>query len=58
MRYDEKGLIAPSKKPDNQYRTFTEEEAWGLQTHVSREIRKVLEEVDRGHEQTFTEKVA
>lgn len=60
--YEEKGLIAPPKEPDNRYRTFSEEEAWRLQTIVTlrrigmpvSEIKKVLAEVDRGHEHVVT----
>ncbi|SFJ46508.1 MerR family transcriptional regulator [Thermoflavimicrobium dichotomicum] len=54
--YEEKGLIAPLKNEENQYRVFTEKEAWRLQTIVSlrevgmpiEQIRQVLEKIDQG----------
>ncbi|WP_239615641.1 MerR family transcriptional regulator [Cohnella mopanensis] len=33
--YELKGLLSPSKQPDNRYRTFTEQDVWRLQTIVS-----------------------
>lgn len=33
--YEDKGLIAPSKQDDNQYRMFDEEDIWRLQTIVA-----------------------
>lgn len=53
--YEEKGLIAPQKQV-NQYRVFTEHDAWRLQTIVSLreigmplpEIKKVLAEIAEG----------
>lgn len=33
--YEAKGLIAPSKQPDNQYRRFDEEDIWRLQTIIA-----------------------
>ncbi|OBR64138.1 transcriptional regulator [Paenibacillus oryzae] len=33
--YEDKGLIAPSKQDDNQYRIFDEEDIWRLQTIVA-----------------------
>nr|WP_132944598.1 MerR family transcriptional regulator [Tumebacillus sp. BK434] len=57
--YEQKGLIAPDKNEENGYRTFTENEAWRLQTIISLrevgmgipEIKKVLDELDAGDEQ-------
>jgi putative AdoMet-dependent methyltransferase len=57
--YEEKGLITPKKEEQSGYRTFTEKEAWRLQTIISlREvgmpipkIKQVLEELDAGDEQ-------
>jgi putative AdoMet-dependent methyltransferase len=54
--YEEKGLISPQKQQDNQYRLFTEKDAWRLQMIISlrevgmpiEEIGNVLEEVDQG----------
>lgn len=53
--YEEKGLLAPAKHPDNGYRRFTEEDAWRLQTILALreagiavdDIRTVLERTDR-----------
>ncbi|WP_127489514.1 MerR family transcriptional regulator [Paenibacillus ehimensis] len=53
--YEEKGLLAPDKHPDNGYRRFTEEDAWRLQTILALreagiavdDIRTVLERTDR-----------
>jgi len=33
--YEDKGLIAPSKQADNQYRMFDEEDIWRLQTIIA-----------------------
>ncbi|BBI36395.1 MerR family transcriptional regulator [Cohnella abietis] len=33
--YEHKGLLSPSKHPDNQYRTFTDKDIWRLQTIIS-----------------------
>lgn len=57
--YEEKGLISPIKNQDNQYRLYSEKDAWRLQTIISlREtgmsitgIQKVLEGIDEGSEQ-------
>lgn len=57
--YEKEGLIAPKKGQGNQYRTFTENDAWRLQTIISlremgmsiKEIKKVLQEIDEGEEQ-------
>lgn len=57
--YEQKGLIQPGKNEENGYRTFTENEAWRLQTIISLrevgmgipEIKKVLDELDAGDEQ-------
>jgi putative AdoMet-dependent methyltransferase len=56
--YEEQGLITPQKEEENQYRTFSEKDAWRLQTIISlrelrmpiKEIKKVLEEIDEGEE--------
>ncbi|MEK3883305.1 MerR family transcriptional regulator [Paenibacillus sp. PL2-23] len=52
--YEGKGLIAPSKQADNQYRTFDEQDIWRLQTIIAlREagmsiphIREALSDID------------
>ncbi|TXK81873.1 MerR family transcriptional regulator [Paenibacillus sp. N3.4] len=58
--YEEKGLIAPDKQDDNQYRDFTEKHIWRLQTIISlREagmsidhIKKALQDIDgQDHEE-------
>lgn len=57
--YEQKGLITPDKNEENGYRTFTEKEAWRLQTIISLrevgmgipEIKRVLDELDAGDEQ-------
>lgn len=54
--YEEKGLISPYKQQENQYRYFTEKDAWRLQMIISlrevgmpiEEIGKVLAEIDQG----------
>ncbi|WP_082084223.1 MerR family transcriptional regulator [Paenibacillus beijingensis] len=56
--YEEKGILSPSKHPDNNYRIFTEQDARRLQTIISlrevgmslEEIKSVLEELDRGEQ--------
>lgn len=58
--YEEKGLIAPTKQDNNQYREFNEKDIWRLQTIISlREagmsvthIAKALEEIEgKDHEE-------
>jgi putative AdoMet-dependent methyltransferase len=57
--YEEQGLIDPQKDNENQYRTFSENDAWRLQTIISlremnmsiKEIKKILEGIDEGEEQ-------
>jgi DNA-binding transcriptional MerR regulator len=58
--YEDKGLIAPSKQDDNQYRQFDEEDIWRLQTIIAlresgmsvRDIRTALsEEAAQGNSQ-------
>ncbi|ASS74167.1 transcriptional regulator [Tumebacillus algifaecis] len=57
--YEEKGLITPQKDENNGYRSFSEHEAWRLQTIISLrevgmgipEIKKVLDQMDAGDEQ-------
>lgn len=54
--YEEKGLISPGKDHGNQYRIFTEKEAWRLQTIISlrevgmpiKKIKQVLNEMEKG----------
>lgn len=56
--YEEKGLLSPSEREDNQYRVFSENEVWRLQTILSlREIglsveavKKALEHIDQGNQ--------
>ncbi|WP_209847110.1 MerR family transcriptional regulator [Paenibacillus sediminis] len=56
--YEEKGLIHPAKQPNNDYRLFSENDAWRIQTISSlREvgmsidhIRAVLSELDDGND--------
>ncbi|MFC7441909.1 MerR family transcriptional regulator [Laceyella putida] len=55
--YEEKGLIQPTKQPDNGYRYFTEADAWRLSTILTlretgmplAQIKHVLDEIDAGH---------
>ncbi|RXZ83885.1 methyltransferase domain-containing protein [Paenibacillaceae bacterium] len=50
--YEAKGLIAPVKNTNNQYRSYTEQDIWRLQTIVTlREIGMPLEEIKKvlGH---------
>jgi putative AdoMet-dependent methyltransferase len=55
--YEEKGLIAPDKRDSNQYRQFTENEVWRLQTIVTLrevgmgldDIKTVLSQVELGN---------
>ncbi|WP_342561368.1 MerR family transcriptional regulator [Paenibacillus sp. FSL R7-0345] len=58
--YEEKGLIAPSKQDDNQYRMFDEEDIWRLQTIIAlresgmavSDIQTVLSDIEvRGNSQ-------
>jgi putative AdoMet-dependent methyltransferase len=57
--YEQEGLISLNKVNENQYRTFTENDAWRLQTIISlremgmsiKDIKKVLQEIDEGEEQ-------
>ncbi|WP_421616978.1 MerR family transcriptional regulator [Brevibacillus sp. TJ4] len=52
--YEEKGLIAPGKQEQNQYRSFSEKDIWRLQTILSLreagmsidDIKKVLSDMD------------
>jgi len=52
--YEGKGLIAPSKQDDNQYRMFDEEDIWRLQTIIAlresgmsvSDIRAALSDID------------
>jgi DNA-binding transcriptional MerR regulator/phospholipid N-methyltransferase len=54
--YEEKGLLAPLKHKENGYRTYTDEDAWRVQTIISlreigmpiEEIKKALHEADNG----------
>ncbi|MBA4494831.1 methyltransferase domain-containing protein [Paenactinomyces guangxiensis] len=54
--YEEKGLISPKKDQSNQYRIFSEKEAWRLQTIIAlrevgmpiEKIKQVLDEMDKG----------
>lgn len=54
--YEEKGLITPEKDPENNYRLFSEADAWQLQTIIAlrevgmtiREVKNILEEMDKG----------
>jgi putative AdoMet-dependent methyltransferase len=44
--YEDKGLISPQKQADNQYRIFTEQEVWRLQTIIAlREVGMSLEDI-------------
>jgi putative AdoMet-dependent methyltransferase len=44
--YEEKGLISPQKQAHNQYRIFTEQEVWRLQTIIAlREVGMNLEDI-------------
>ena len=44
--YEEKGLISPQKQANNQYRIFTEQEVWRLQTIIAlREVGMSLEDI-------------
>jgi putative AdoMet-dependent methyltransferase len=44
--YEEKGLISPQKQTNNQYRIFTEQEVWRLQTIIAlREVGMNLEDI-------------
>ncbi|MCF6093796.1 MerR family transcriptional regulator [Microaerobacter geothermalis] len=55
--YEEKGLINPDRRDNNQYRTFTEKEVWRLQTIIALrevgmgldDIKKVLGQVELGN---------
>jgi putative AdoMet-dependent methyltransferase len=54
--YEQKGLIAPKKHAGNQYRVFTEQEVWRLQTIISlrevgmslKDIKNALAQIDSG----------
>jgi DNA-binding transcriptional MerR regulator len=54
--YEEKGLLAPQKHKENGYRTYTDEDAWRVQTIISlreigmpiEEIKNALHEADNG----------
>lgn len=54
--YEEKGLLKPHRQPFNQYRSYTEADAWRLQTIGAlrelgipvEEIKRLLEELDEG----------
>lgn len=54
--YEEKGLITPDKQKDNQYRDFTEQHIWRLQTIIAlrelgvslSEIQRILDGIDQG----------
>jgi len=44
--YEEKGLIAPAKGPNNQYRMFQEKDVWRLQTIIAlRESGMTIEDI-------------
>ncbi|PZD93766.1 transcriptional regulator [Paenibacillus sambharensis] len=46
--YEEKGLIAPGKERHNQYRVFTEQDVWRLQTIAAlREVGMGLDDIKR-----------
>ncbi|QGQ97373.1 methyltransferase domain-containing protein [Paenibacillus psychroresistens] len=50
--YEEKGLISPQKQAINQYRVFTEQEVWRLQTIIAlREVGMNLEDIKSALEQ-------
>ncbi|TVY10789.1 MerR family transcriptional regulator [Paenibacillus cremeus] len=57
--YEEKGLLSPIKLPTNQYRTFTEQDIWRLQTILSlreagmtiEDIRSALAQLDAGEQE-------
>lgn len=58
--YEEKGLLAPSKRDGNQYREFNEQDIWRLQTIVSlresgmavADIKQALEQMEvQGHDE-------
>lgn len=51
--YEQKGLLSPSKQPDNLYRTFTEKDIWRLQTIISlREAGMSLSDIRQALEQS------
>ncbi|OPH46766.1 hypothetical protein BC351_12555 [Paenibacillus ferrarius] len=44
--YEQKGLLMPTKQKENGYRTYTEQDAWRLQTIISlREVGMTLEDI-------------
>jgi putative AdoMet-dependent methyltransferase len=44
--YEEKGLISPQKQANNQYRIFSEQEVWRLQTIIAlREVGMNLDDI-------------
>jgi putative AdoMet-dependent methyltransferase len=44
--YEQKGLLSPAKLKDNGYRTYTEQDAWRLQTIISlREVGMTLDDI-------------
>ncbi|MBS7530507.1 methyltransferase domain-containing protein [Hazenella sp. IB182353] len=60
--YEEKGLIKPRKNAENQYRTFSEQDAWRIQTILClrevdmpiHEIKSALSYLDQGdHEEVI-----
>lgn len=55
--YEEKGLLSPAKNQDNDYRQFTEKDAWRLQTIIALrevgmsipDIKAALKQIDEGN---------
>lgn len=46
--YEQKGLISPRKQEGNQYRLFTQEDAWRLQTIIAlREVGMSVKEIKK-----------
>jgi DNA-binding transcriptional MerR regulator len=51
--YEQKGLLTPTKQKENGYRTYTEQDAWRLQTIISlREVGMTLEDIRQTLNQT------
>lgn len=51
--YEQKGLLKPAKQKDNGYRTYTEQDAWRLQTIISlREVGMTLGDIRQTLAQT------
>lgn len=51
--YEQKGLLMPAKQKENGYRTYTEQDAWRLQTIISlREVGMTLDDIRQTLAQT------